>query len=635
MSQRNYSLRQRLDIIFGALVVILALEGTVSLGLTQRQQHDARFLNALREQERLAYELTWFGALALTESLRGSPPIPDQVGEFRTRLTRLEQNLRVLQNGGTLALDDQRALLVQPVREPAIAQQLGAALASIERYRVWFERLSHGEITTINASVALSREVIPYGYDLRALIHGLTGESEQRSLATVIRSTQLQLVFMGAGFLVFLLGVFFLRSFVTTPLHRLAEGIEAMQRTGRLVKLPVMHTNELGVLASGFNQLTEHVEEQKRRLRDHIVELQRVNIELDQLTNLKDDFLMTINHQLRTPLTAIIEGIGLIQDGTTETVSEQQLEIIHAMRENAKRLTHLVEEALDLSMLKSGRRPLERRAADLTPVLRQIRAQWNEPDPLRTIQLTHSELPAVYMDTQAIEEVLNHLLRNALRHAPEHSEVVMQAHTRDGVIEVSIHDQGAGMSSDQVEKLFQPFVHVHTPDAPGSEGGGIGLAFCRQVVERHRGVIQVDSLEGKGTTVSFTLPVASPSFLFQEACHSAQEQAQYERGQFTVFLVRPITEYAVQSDSTELMRQAESVLRQNTHRGDRFIWLDEMTLAIVAVTDDAGRQAMEGRLQGLLKAAKLGVHLTSALSPLDGETPERLLEVARMVCTTS
>jgi hypothetical protein len=205
----------------------------------------------------------------------------------------------------------------------------------------------------------------------------------------------------------------------------------------------------------------------------------------------------------------------------------------------------------------------------------------------------------------------------------------MQAQARDGAVEVSIHDQGAGMSSDQVAKLFQPFVHVHTPDAPGSQGSGIGLAFCQQVIERHRGTIHVDSRKGQGTTVRFTLPVASPNFLFQEACWLAQEQAQYERSQFTLFLVRPMAEHAGQAASTELMRRAESVLRHNTHRRDRFVWLDEMTLAIVAIADYAGRQAMEKRLQGLLNTAVPDVCLTSALFPLDGDTPERLLEAAR------
>ena len=411
------------------------------------------------------------------------------------------------------------------------------------------------------------------------------------------------------------------------PLRRLAEAIEPMERTGRLTKLPPMPQGELEVVASGFNRLVEQVEAHQRRLREHILELQRINAELDQLANVKDDFLATINHQLRTPLTALLEALGLVREGTLGPLNEDQTVLIQSMHENVMRLHALIEEVLDLSLLKSGRRSLAREPADLAALLRRTQEHWQDSGRLGSIRLTCAALPPVHMDAQAIQEALDHLMRNALRHAPEQSEILIEANVREGVVEVAVRDQGPGMSPAQCDRLFEPFTHVHTPDAPGSEGSGLGLSLCRQVVERHRGMIRAESALGKGMRVMFTLPVASPRFLFEDACRSAQEDAEYEDGTFGLLLVAPASS-AGGMDGTPLMRRAETALRANTHQGDRFVRLNERLLGIVAVTDRPGLDALTKRLHRVLAQSDVTVQLAGALYPDDGERPDRLLEAA-------
>ena len=210
-----------------------------------------------------------------------------------------------------------------------------------------------------------------------------------------------------------------------TGQHRIATGIDGMQRTGRLVKLPVIGCQELEIVASGFNRLGEQVEEQKRRLREHIVELQRVNAEFDQLAHLKDDFLMTINHQLRTPLTALTESIELLRDGSVGPLRGEQQGLVAVMDKNAQQLSALIAGILELSLLKSGRRPLHRQPADLAALLRQSQGNWQASAPGYAIRLVCDELPPVYMDPPAIQEVVDHVLHNALRHAPERSEILV------------------------------------------------------------------------------------------------------------------------------------------------------------------------------------------------------------------
>ena len=391
----------------------------------------------------------------------------------------------------------------------------------------------------------------------------------------------------------------------------------------------------LGLFLSRFGvimplaEMAERVEEQRRRLQEQVDERQRVNAEMDELAALRDEFLMTINHQLRTPLTAIVTGAELLCDEVAGSVSQEHRMVVQSMSENAARLSHLVEEALDLSLLTSGRRPLQRERADLTNLLCSSQAKTQASAPEWDIRLLCGELPFVYMDTQAVREVLNHLLRNALRHAPPRSVVAITAVVRDQWVETAVRDQGPGLSPEQLERLFQPFVHLHTPEAPGSQGGGLGLAFCRQVIERHRGTIRAESKEGSGTTITFTLPIVSATFLFEEACRSAQEDAEYEGGRYGLVLVHPAAGGPARSEDTALMQRAEAVLRKNTHHNDRFVQVDDLTLALLAVSDRGGIEAMTRRLQGVLDRSQLGVRFASALFPDDADRPDRLLAIAR------
>ncbi len=665
-TRHRYSLRQRLDGIAGGLLLLVTLSGCVSLWLVQRQWRDTMVLQALHEQERLIGD--WIRASDGVVVERFQPPVADpaRVRSIQEGLSRLTRTLRTLEHGGELMVNDQRLRHLEPIRDARILHYLNTAIGWLQLYQQRVDELvGGGEAMNAETLKALQQDLIHYGWELRASIQQLASGAESRLLAAVVRASQLQLGWMCLGILLFLLSVLLYRRFVTLPLHRMVDGIDAMQRTGRLVKLPVLHRDELGVVAEGFNRLAEQVEEQKQRLREHIVELQRVNAEFERLANIKDEFLQSVNHQLRTPLTALVEGLELLRDGAMGTLTIDQLGLTRMLQENAQRLERLIDEALDLTLLKSGRRPLDRKSDDLAAVLRQVQQRWGAAVDGKTVRLSCGELPPVFMDALAVREVMDHLLRNALRHAPKSSAVTVQARAIDpasqspdvppgvrdvaphrgaldgpprvgevglhGMVEVTVRDHGPGMSREQLAQLFQPFVHIQTPHAPGSEGSGLGLALCRQLVERHRGSIRADSVEGQGLTVTFTLPPASPQFVFEDACRCAQEDAECEHGRFGLLLVAPMSPPV----GPETLSRAEAVLRQNAHRGDRFVWLEAQALVIVAVTDAPGLEAMARRLRGVMDQAGLtAVGLSWALFPSDGDRPGALLSSARQRFTT-
>ena len=446
------------------------------------------------------------------------------------------------------------------------------------------------------------------------------------SLDLLVQAGRPAFICLSAGLLVLGCGIVLLRRQLTGRLRRLLDGITAIQRSGRPIKLPVQPADELGTVAAAFNDLLEQVDAHKRRLRQHIVELQRLNLEFDELANVKDEFLGAVNHQLRTPLTTLVQGIALMTDGTLGPLNPEQKDLLTMMDAHAKQLAALVEDVLDLSLLKSGRRPLNRRPADLAALLRELEAAWGSQRPACPLRVTCGALPDAYMDRQAVEDVLQHLLRNAARHAPVGSDIELEAASRDGMMEVRVTDHGPGLSDEQAAKLFQPFVHLQTPDNPGSQGNGLGLAYCRQVIERHRGTITAAQAPGgQGMRFTFTLPAASEAFLFREACETAREAAEYEEGQYGVCFVAV---EAAGGAAAPVSARAETVLRGHTHRGDQFVRLEDGALAIVAVTDRHGLDLMAGRLRQLVRSEGLDVRLAVAGFPADGATPEELLRAA-------
>lgn len=373
--------------------------------------------------------------------------------------------------------------------------------------------------------------------------------------------------------------------------------------------------------------LLAQLEQHKQRSHAQQAELQQMQRDFEELLHLKDDFLATVSHQLRTPLTSVVEGIELFRDGVGGSMSAEQSTLVRMMDENAKKLVLLINDILDLQMLKSGRRLLQRRPADLAGVLRHVAQAWQRPVESRAVRVSCPVLPEVFMDAEAVRDVVDQLVRNALRHAPERSEVLLEARLQGTVVEVAVQDAGPGMSAQQVAQLFQPFVHIQTPHAPGSEGNGLGLAFCRQTIERHRGSIWAQSGQGQGMRVMFTLPVVTEAFLLEEACRSAKEDSEYEQGAYALLLISPGPSSA--ADASVLQR-LEVLLQRNTHRGDRFTRLSgARELAIVAVTDPAGLDAMQKRLRAVVEQSGLAVEMAAALWPFDGDSAEALLAAAR------
>jgi signal transduction histidine kinase len=213
-------------------------------------------------------------------------------------------------------------------------------------------------------------------------------------------------------------------------------------------------------------------------------------------------------HDLRNPLTGIYGALSMLAGPLRETLSAGQVSMLDIAHRNTERMLDLVNAILDISRLESGRMPLSPTMFALSDVVGDVVELAQPLSEQRHVQLHNevgSHLAPVWADRSLIGRVLQNLIGNALKFTPERGTVRVSVHL-DGSekMMVSVSDSGPGIPEDIRSQLFQKFV---TGQQEG-HGSGLGLAFCRMVLEAHGERIWVASEPGQGATFTFTLPLA-------------------------------------------------------------------------------------------------------------------------------
>jgi NtrC-family two-component system sensor histidine kinase KinB len=228
---------------------------------------------------------------------------------------------------------------------------------------------------------------------------------------------------------------------------------------------------------------------------------------LREIDRLKSEFIATASHELRTPLTSVQMSVHLLLEGAAGALTDRQVRVLEACREDCTRLERLMRDLLDLSKIEAGEaipRLVPIPAGDLiVPTAESIRPQLEAKGISVRIEVA-PDLPLVRADPEQIGRVLSNLLSNALRHTDRGGRVQVSAARRDGQVAISVADTGHGIPPEYLPRIFDRFVRV--PDAP-SGGAGLGLAISKSIVEAHGGQIVVQSRVGHGSTFTFTLPV--------------------------------------------------------------------------------------------------------------------------------
>jgi NtrC-family two-component system sensor histidine kinase KinB len=227
---------------------------------------------------------------------------------------------------------------------------------------------------------------------------------------------------------------------------------------------------------------------------------------LREIDRLKSEFIATASHELRTPLTSVQMGVHLLLEGALGELTDNQIEVLQACRQDCERLDKLMRDLLDLSRIEAGESEPQLAtfsARDLlTTAVKELRPQVEAKGLKLSIDVP-LELSWVTVDRLQIERVISNLVINALRHTKQ-GEIKISAEQRDNHVAVSVSDTGSGIPTEYLPHIFDKFVQV--PDAP-TGGAGLGLAISKSIIEAHGGQISVQSQVGRGTTFTFTLPL--------------------------------------------------------------------------------------------------------------------------------
>ena len=255
----------------------------------------------------------------------------------------------------------------------------------------------------------------------------------------------------------------------------------------------------------------ERLERANRQLEESNRELNEANAKLRELSELKEEFLALTTHDLRSPLTVISGVINFFTSGRLGDLTAEQKNMVSMMERNTQNLIELVNDLLDASKLESGTMRLDHASIELGGLIAELREQMQPMAREKEITLEEAlppDLPPLNADRAKLRRVLVNLLSNALKFTPRGGRVEVGAARSGAVVRVTVADTGVGIPPEDLARLFDKYEQARSRATRSEKGTGLGLYITRQLVELHGGEISVQSEVGKGSTFSFTIPIA-------------------------------------------------------------------------------------------------------------------------------
>jgi len=229
-----------------------------------------------------------------------------------------------------------------------------------------------------------------------------------------------------------------------------------------------------------------------------------------ELLRLKEDFLIEVAHELRTPIAAMSASLDLLQQDAATMPRGQMTAMVSTLRRSAYRLEHLVENLLDAGSIEAGTLQVRLMPMSLKHAFEESMLFIQPLAEAKGQRIDHHfgrGADRVVADPRRTPQVFSNLLGNASKYAPQDTSISVRAEAHEGFVRVTIRDEGPGIAPDEQARLFQRFFRSRqVREAAG--GLGLGLTICRAIVQAQGGEIHLESAEGKGTAVNFTIPKA-------------------------------------------------------------------------------------------------------------------------------
>lgn len=229
--------------------------------------------------------------------------------------------------------------------------------------------------------------------------------------------------------------------------------------------------------------------------------------ELKEQDLAKTNFMATLSHELKTPISAIDMSLNLLEDHRIGSLNEDQKDLAQTIRQNTLRLLKMVNEILDISRIETGKLQLE--LESFTPedivgrALESVKTFVAEKN-VQIIRQIEPGLPSLNIDVHKTTAVLVNFLTNAVRYTPKNEAIVIDVMRSNNSIQFTVLDRGPGITDEEQRKLFQPYRRAK---GDKTKGTGLGLAISKEFVAAHNGRIWVESEKGKGSKFSFAMPI--------------------------------------------------------------------------------------------------------------------------------
>ncbi len=277
---------------------------------------------------------------------------------------------------------------------------------------------------------------------------------------------------------------------ISNPLRRLTKAANAVAHGQLDQQVPVNSNDEIGQLSQTFNDMTTRLQSARQ---------------------MQTDFVANVSHESRTPLTSIKGMLETLRDGAVDDPQIRDL-FLETMEGETDRLIRLVNDLLLLSKADSDALNLHPEPTDLGALAREIIDQLSPKIKAENLAVKleiNPNLPSVPVDPDRIRQVLVNLLDNSIKYShTEGTITITMAANQDGSILTQVRDKGIGVSADDLPRIGERFYRTDKARSRADGGTGLGLAIARTLVEAHGGQLNIESIEGQGTTVSFTIPSA-------------------------------------------------------------------------------------------------------------------------------
>jgi signal transduction histidine kinase len=300
----------------------------------------------------------------------------------------------------------------------------------------------------------------------------------------------------GTAAFILLFGLYLARS-IAQPVREAAEGAGRLAGGDLSLRLRQSGPGEVGELTRSFNKMAESLESAR-------IELEEQNAQLRESERLKSDLVNTVSHELRTPLSGVLGFTKLLL--TRDFDSETRRHYLGIVDAQARRLSDLIDDFLDVRRIEEGRFERARELVDVGTLLREEAQLYSAQSRKHhlALELPRAPLP-VLGNPDRLRQVIGNLLSNAIKYSPQGGIVELAAEANGDAVRVEVRDEGIGIPAHQQPQIFTKFFRGDVA-ASGITGTGLGLAVSRDIVEAHGGRIGFTSAEGEGTTFFVELP---------------------------------------------------------------------------------------------------------------------------------